>query len=66
MSVSRVTGLDHVVLHIGVKAVLWAEERTQRDARFGSDAIGDVSERVVNRGGIRHEADPCTGKHPGR
>jgi hypothetical protein len=47
----------HVVLNIGPETVLWPENRGQRHAFRGRDAVNDVTELVVNRGVVAGNAD---------
>ena len=51
---------DHVVLHVGAKAVLRAENRGQLHARFLSQPVNDMAERVVDRGMVADNANAGT------
>jgi len=58
------TGLDHVLLHIGPEAVLRAEERHQPQAGIGGQTVGHVPEVAVNRGRVAHDAHAQARQQP--
>jgi hypothetical protein len=47
-TIARVTGLDHVVLHVTTYAVLRTEQSGQVDRRMIEEQIGGVTERVID------------------
>ena len=61
VGVFGVAGLDHVVLHVGPEPVLRPEDRRQRDARLGCDAVEDVPEAGIDR---RRDCRPRPTRRP--
>jgi hypothetical protein len=56
------TGLDHVLLHVGPEAVLRAEERGKSNPGIGGEAVCDMPELAVNRGGVADDAHAAAGQ----
>ena len=55
--VARVTGLDHVLLHVGSEPVLRSEDRREARAGCCGESIDDVPQLGVDRCRIADEAD---------
>jgi len=49
--------LDHVVLEVGAKAVLRAEDRAELETGRRGEAIDDMREIAVDRGRVGEDAD---------
>ena len=64
--VARMRGLDHVVLHVRAETVLGPEEGRDRHAAHRHEAVDDMDELVVDRGGIRDDANPAPPQARGR
>ena len=60
-AVARMGRLDHVVLHVGAKPVLRAEERRHGDVRIIGQPIGRMPEIAVDGRGVAHDPDAAPG-----
>jgi len=63
-AIVTVRRLDHVVLDVGSKPVLRAEQRHESYALDIPQPIGGVLEARIYRGGIRDQPDPLAGDEP--
>jgi hypothetical protein len=54
------TGFDHVFLNVGSEPVLRAENRTEACPRVRGQAVDDVNELMIDRGGVTNDADALT------
>ena len=58
----RVRRFDHVVLDVGVKAMLWAKQSYQRNTGLFGKAVSDVTTLVIDRRGVRDQSEPFASK----
>jgi hypothetical protein len=62
MGIVGVGALDHVVLHVGSEPVLGTEDRGQRDAVGGTEAIHYVEKAAIHRCMVTDDAGACPGQ----